>query len=316
MRRTLPRVNAPHLLPWSHRDISAFGTAPHRAPHHLHERPEFGDSALAALLDRLPRESVHPYTMGEDPADSSQWRRGAPTDLPGATLLEVVSRGRLWLNLVGVNRHDPQMRRLVEELYAEVRALVPGFEPQEVKATLLISSPTALVYYHADNQPNMLWHLRGRKRAYVYPRAERFASRPDLEKVVAGATDEELPYDLSYDQHAEVIDLEPGQVAWWPQNCPHRVENVEGLNVSLSTEHWTAASLRREHVWTANYFLRTAARRTPRSTRETGALPAAKVAAMRLGRRAGVLSIAEKREVRPSFTVDPAAPSGVGTLVV
>ncbi|NHA01026.1 hypothetical protein G5V59_17165 [Nocardioides sp. W3-2-3] len=100
----------PNLLPWTHRDITAFGTAPHRAPHRLHESPAFGDEALAALLDRLPREVVHPYTMGEDPADSSQWRRGAPTDLPGATLLEVVARGRLWLNLVGVNRHDPQLR--------------------------------------------------------------------------------------------------------------------------------------------------------------------------------------------------------------
>lgn len=304
----------PNLLPWTHRDITAFGTAPHRAPHRLHESPAFGDEALAALLDRLPREVVHPYTMGEDPADSSQWRRGAPTDLPGATLLEVVARGRLWLNLVGVNRHDPQMRALVTELYDEVRALVPGFDPREVKATLLISSPTALVHYHADNQPNMLWHLRGRKRAYVYPRADRFASRADLEKVVAGATDEELPYDLSYDQHAEVLDLEPGQVAWWPQNSPHRVENVDGLNVSLSTEHWTAESLRREHVWTANYFLRTGAGRTPRSTRETGALPAAKVAAMRLGRRAGVLTIPEKRAPRPSFRIDPNVPDGVGAL--
>ncbi|NHA01025.1 hypothetical protein G5V59_17160 [Nocardioides sp. W3-2-3] len=111
-----------------------------------------------------------------------------------------------------------------------------------------------------------------------------------------------------------MLDLEPGQVAWWPQNSPHRVQNVDGLNVSLSTEHWTAESLRREHVWTANYFLRTGAGRTPRSTRESGALPAAKVAAMRLGRRAGVLTIPEKRAPRPSFRIDPDVPNGVGAL--
>ncbi|HWJ11939.1 MAG TPA: hypothetical protein VNS46_21330 [Nocardioides sp.] len=304
----------PTLLPWRHPDIAGFGVRPHRAPHRLHERPEFEDAALARLLDRLPREVVHPYTMGRDPARPEQWRRGAPTDLPGSVLLDLVAHGRLWLNVVGVNRHDAAVGRLVDELYAEIGALVPGFVPRAIKATLLISSPTALVYYHADNQPNILWHLRGRKRAYVYPRSDRFASQADLEKVVAGATDEELPYDRSYDEHADVLDLEPGQAAWWPQNSPHRVENLDGLNVSLSTEHWTADSLRREHVWTANHYLRTTARRIPRSTRERGVVPAAKVATMRLGRRTGLLSVGQRRAPEPSFSVAPAAPDGVGPL--
>lgn len=307
-------MTATTLLPWTYRDIDAFGTAPHRAAHLLHEQPMFTDDALADLLDRLPRTAVHPYTMGADPSATGEWQRGAPSDLPGKELLEVVGRGRLWLNLVGVNRYDDALARLVEEVYGEIGSLVPGFAPLEIKATLLISSPTAMVYYHADNQPNMLWHLRGRKRAYVYPRSERFAAAPDLEKVVAGATTEGLPYDSSYDAHAQVLDLAPGQVAWWPQNSPHRVENVEGLNVSLSTEHWTPASVRRERVWTANHFLRDTLRRDPRSTREDGALAAGKVAAMRLGRRAGLLRTGEQQALQPSFRIDPDVASGVGRL--
>ncbi|GAA1546603.1 hypothetical protein [Nocardioides humi] len=303
-----------HLLPWTFHDIAAFGSAPHRAAHRLHEQPLFTDDSLAELLDRLPRSVVHPYTMGEDPERSDEWRRGAETDLPGKELLEVVARGRLWLNLVGINRHDAEVARLVEDLYGELRELVSGFDPLEVKATLLISSPTAMVYYHADNQPNLLWHVRGCKRAYVYPRSERFVSREDLERLVAGATDEELPYERGYDEQADVLELEPGQVAWWPQNSPHRVENVDGMNVSLSTEHWTADSVRREHLWTANHYVRTRLGRAPRSTRERGALPAAKVAAMRLGRKAGVLRVGEKRAPRPTFAIDPDAPSGVREL--
>ncbi|WP_183096457.1 hypothetical protein, partial [Nocardioides stalactiti] len=228
------------------------------------------------------RSTVHPYTFGSDILRLEDWRRGAETDLPGKELLEIVERGRLWLNLVGVNLQDAEVGRLVDELYDEVRSLVPGFEPVKVSASLLISSPEAMVYYHADNQPNLLWHVRGRKRAYAYPLSERFVSQRDLERMVAGETDEELPYDPEYDDHAEALDLEPGQVAWWPQNSPHRVTNLEGMNVSLSTEHWTADSTRREHLWTANYYLRSRLGRVPRSTRERGVVPAAKVAAMRL----------------------------------
>ena len=137
-------MSAPSL-PWSYEDIDAFGARPHVAPHHLHDDPRFTDDALAELLDRLPREAIQPYTMGEDPGRPGEWRRGAPTQLSGKELLEVVGRGRLWLNLVGVNRHDAEINRLVENLYAEIADLVPGFSPLEVKATLLISSPTAMV---------------------------------------------------------------------------------------------------------------------------------------------------------------------------
>ncbi|MBM7515051.1 hypothetical protein [Nocardioides nitrophenolicus] len=302
------------LLPWAFDDIAAFGARPHLAAHRLHEQPAFTDDALADLLDRLPRSVVHPYTMGADPTRPDEWRRGAETDLPGKELLEVVSRGHLWLNLVGVDRHDPEIAGLVADLYAEIRALVPGFAPLRTSATLLLSSPTAMVYYHADNQPNLLWHLRGRKRAYVYPRASRFVSDENLERLVAGETEEELPFELGYDDQAAVLDLEPGQVAWWPQNSPHRVENVGGLNVSLSTEHWTAESVRREHLWTANYYLRSRLGRAPRSTREHGLLPAAKVAAMRVGRRVGVLDPGQRQGPRPSFTVDPDVGTGVGAL--
>jgi hypothetical protein len=307
-------MNDSHLLPWRYEDINAFGTRPHIAPHRLHENPLFTNDGLAELLDRVPRSIVHPYTFGDDPRFLEDWRRGADTDLPGKELLEIVERGRLWFNIVGVNLKDPEVGELVDEIYREVGGLVTGFEPLKISASLLISSPEALVYYHADNQTNLLWHIRGRKRAYVYPCTEALITQENLERLVAGASDEELPYDASYDEHAEVLDLEPGQVAWWPQNSPHRVENLEGVNVSLSTEHWTADSMRREQLWAANYYLRTRLGRAPRSTRERGVIPAAKVTAFRLGRRAGVLTPGEREGVFPSFRVDPDVPSGVGAM--
>ncbi|MDQ2850026.1 hypothetical protein V3G39_03785 [Dermatophilaceae bacterium Sec6.4] len=306
------------LLDWTDEDIAAWsptqsGSA-HRANHRLAETGLFEDEALIALLDTIPRESVHPYTMGSDPVATSQWQRGKISTLPGAELLETVRRGQLWLNVVRVHENDPKMHDLLTSLYEQIAQRAPGFDITDVSATLLISSPTAQVYYHADNQPNALWHVRGSKRVYVYPGGEPFLSTQHLEQIVSGNSDEQLPYRKDFDDAATVLELGAGQVGWWPQNRPHRVENVSGLNVSLSTEYRTVESTRREHVWTANHYGRSLTRRQSWSTTESGLAPAAKVSLMRssrklIGRRSAGAGPAA------TFEIDPSDPQGVRSLI-
>lgn len=301
---------------WGYEDVARWGagaTGAHVARHRLHEHPALSLDAVADLLDRVPREIVHPYTMGTDPTRTDEWRRGAPTDLPGSELLDLVARGRLWLNVVGVGAVDPEMAALTRALYDEIAELAPGFAPTSVKTTLLVSSPTAQVYYHADNQPNALWHLHGRKRVFVYPLGRRFVTPEHLEEVVAGTSDEQLPYRPELDTHAWTGELEPGQVAWWPQNSPHRVVNLDGLNVSLSTEHRTAASTRREQVVASNHFARHRLGRREPSQAERGVLTEGKIALARVARRAA-RPAAGTTGPRPTFVVDPSAPDGVRAL--
>lgn len=305
------------LLDWTDKDAAAWSPSqdglPHRAHHHLAETGLFEDDALIALLDTVPRESVHPYTMGHDPEATSQWQRGKVSTLPGAELLEAVRNGQLWLNVVRIHDHDSKMRELVTALYGQITEQTPGFDITDVSATLLISSPTAQVYYHADNQPNALWHVRGRKRVYVYPAGDPFLSTRHLEQIVSGDSDEQLPYQKGFDDSATILELDSGQVGWWPQNRPHRVENVSGLNVSLSTEYRTVESTRREHVWTANHYARALTRRQGWSTNENGLAPAAKVTLMRGGRK-----LVGRRTTHagpaPTFEIDPSAPQGVRSL--
>lgn len=308
------RSAANTLLDWSFSDAEAFGSRPHVARHRLAETGHFDDAALASLLDRIPRDRVDPYTMGTDPQRMADWRRGARTELPGAQLVDLVKRGRLWLNLIAVSRYDDILGELVERLYAEVSDRVEGFDLRRAAGTLIVSSPSAFVLYHADNQPNMLWHIRGRKRVWVYPRTSRCVSEENLARLVAGESDEDLPYDSGLDRYATVLDLDPGDVGFWPQNCPHRVCNLEGLNVSLSTEHRTPASTRRELVWTANHWLRSRARVPARSTREDGVGAVAKVQLVRAMRRSGLWRPDMSTRMQPSFTVDVDAPNGVRSM--
>ena len=43
-----------------------------------------------------------------------------------------------------------------------------------------------------------------------------------------------MPYADWYDRYAQVFDLEPGQMLNWPLNAPHRVENLNFANISMT----------------------------------------------------------------------------------
>jgi hypothetical protein len=179
---------------------------------------------------------------------------------------------------------------------------------------VLISSPQALVYYHADAPANMLWHVRGRKRIWIYPAMdERYLQRESLEDIFAGVRHEYLPYAADFDRDAVCYDVEPGQWVAWPHNAPHRVTNLEGLNISLATEHFTAESLRRQRVYVANRFLRKRCGVKNPSPREDGPVAILKTVAHRAIARFGLDPLQYKRYA-PVLRVNARAPNCVSAL--
>ena len=291
-----------------------FGRRTLRASHNLHQHELFSDAALIDLLDRFPRQYLYALTMGEDLTDTNGSRLAVHDGVSGAELLQAVKHGRLWLNITRVDRADAAYRALIDELYAQIAAQVPGFSALASQGTLLISSPHALVYYHADGPASVLWHIRGRKRVWVYPALdERYMQREHLEDIFAGARHEYLPYDTSFDEAAVAYDLEPGQWITWPQNAPHRVTNLDSVNVSLSTEHFTRQSRWRARVYNANRFFRTRLGMRNLSTCEHGASAWMKTLVHKIANKAGLDPIQIKRH-EPSFRVDPRAPGGVVAL--
>lgn len=221
--------------------------------HGLHYQPVFTDDGLIDLLDRYPRQHIGVFTMGDTP---DTWRRGRLGQIGGKELLDRVREGRLWLNLRGASEHDAEMSAIRDAIFAETQASVPGFRPFRTDAGLLISSPNARVFYHLDIPRVMLFHLRGHKRFYVYPREAGYIRPSDLENVARGLTEEEIPYVAGFDAGAKVLDLEPGDMVHWPQNAPHRIDNGDDLNVSLSVEFMTPLALMRANALYANGWLR------------------------------------------------------------
>jgi hypothetical protein len=122
----------------------------------------------------------------------------------------------------------------------------------------------------------MLWHMRGQKRLWVYPAMDtNLVPQNLLEDIYAGEIDENLPYNKSFDKFSEEFLLNPGDVASWPHNGPHRLQNVD-MNVSLATSYYTPLIYKRQYVQLANRFLLREMGMKNRSMAEDGAVPALK----------------------------------------
>jgi hypothetical protein len=293
---------------------TSFGRHTVLGDHRLHKTELFSDAALIELLDGFPRQNLFALHMGSDPTRSGENRLALHDGVSGAELLRAVQNGRLWLNVTRVDRADVRYRRLLDRLYEQLSEQAPGFAPLASQGTLLISSKNALVYYHADGPASVLWHIRGRKRVWVYPPLdERYMKRELLEDIFAGVRHEYLPYEPGFDAAAQVYDLEPGQWLAWPQNAPHRVTNLDSVNVSLSTEHFTRDSVRRSRVYVANRFFRTRLHWRGLSAREQGAGALGKILVQGAARRLGLNPVQFKRHA-PALRVAPDAPGGVVPL--
>lgn len=258
--------------------------------HSLVEQGFAGDAALADLLDRYPAELIDINLYDYDDEGQHSLRTGARGRQDGAALLEAIQAGRLWVNLRGIETGWPDLWAAASREYQAIEASLPGLKAVKRAGQLILSSPRARVPYHFDAAGVVLFHMRGRKRVFVYPGDEAHLPERHMELVVARQTTEEVPYRLAFEADARVVDLEPGQALTWPLYAPHRVENLDRFCVSLSMDFQTWPTRWRNGALFTHAVLRSRGG-CPRHTDSLGTagLMARWVASLAL-KRAGVLS--------------------------
>jgi hypothetical protein len=270
----------------------------------------FDRSSLAQLLRAAAPEGVRINTMGYDPADTSDWAYVDPNGESGEAILDAVARGRLWVNVLSADRWDPRFAAVRDEIRDGLVRAAPHLDIGAVSVGVLVSSPEALVHYHADPEPNMLFQVAGRKRVWVYPALDPELSAPAaLAEVFAGG-EEELPYRPGFDARAEVVELTPGAYICWPQNSPHRIINGPLVNISLTVSYHTPAADRRILVWAANRWFHRRFHLPMRPEVERGIGVSVKVAAFRAVRKAGLVDREQRKLPAYRFRVDPTAELG------
>lgn len=220
------------------------------------------DEALVALLDRYPEELFDINSYSYDDEGQVSLETGSRGRADGATILSEIKAGRLWVNLRDVQDTEPSIWDPVHAAFMKNVGEL-GLKPIKTTGQLILSSPGTKVPYHFDAAGVMLFHLRGRKRLFVYPNDEAHLAQSEMEAVIMRTTTEELTYRRAYDADARVFDMEPGQALTWPLYAPHRVENLEVFNVSLSLDFQTWGSRMTRGAHYANGVMRRQWGRTP-----------------------------------------------------
>ncbi len=226
------------------------------------------DQALAEVLDRYPPDLFDINLYDYDDEGQVSLRTGARGRLNGAKLLEAIQQGRLWVNMRDVERGWPELwQATMAEFDRIMGEAYPGLKAVSRNGQLILSSPKARVPYHFDASGVILFHMRGRKRLFVFPGDEAHLPERSMEQVIARQTTEEIPYVRAFEQDAQAIDLEPGQALTWPFFAPHRVENLDRFCVSLSVDFQTWSSRLRRGALYTNAVVRSRGGRPARPTR-------------------------------------------------
>lgn len=294
----------PVFYDWSEEERSQWGHAPLCLKHRLDKDPLFSLAALADLIDHYPRQHYALVEVGAAGSDRRLWREGEIGGLTGAQVIEAIRQGKMWLNLRNVGKLFDDYRALLGEIFSEIGAQMPGYDTYDQTSGILISSPNAQVYYHMDLPGQSLWQLHGRKRVYVYPTTPPFLTEQQLERIALYEVEVDIDYEPWYDEQAQTFDIGPGDMLHWPLNAPHRVENFDSLNVSMTMEYWSDTIRRSNQINVANGVLRDKLGYTPRSRTLSGPAYYAKAVLQAGVRRSGLLKKARKSRRPIAFRLD------------
>lgn len=226
------------------------------AQHKLHEHDQFSKAAIIDLLDNLPKKQIQCYTMVADAANKDSIKAVDPDEATGAELYEAAEAGMFWFNLKRLETFDPSYQTLLDEMFDELASKgAPLAGLHEPSCDMLLTSPGAHTHYHIDRGPSALWHIVGTKKLWVYPSMDfDYISQEHMEAIFAGKMLEYLPYSEKLDEGSKSCVLKPGEVVWWDNSAPHRVENNE-MCVSINCSYKTRASVKRFNIQRANHYM-------------------------------------------------------------
>jgi len=280
--------------------------------HNLADTGLFTDEALAELLDKHPSQKLDVCTMGNhDPRFPNKFMTGDFRDCDGKTLVDAAKAGAVWINVRQAMNVHPEYKAVLDKMYGAISEIT-GEPTFNARGGILISSPVAKVPYHCDQTETILWHIRGKKRIYIYPTTEEFMSDDDYQNIITQDREDDIPYDVSMDASARAFDLAEGEMISWRLNAPHRVDNGS-FCVSVTTEYSTRESAFKNSVMFTNAVLKQ--RFGVKSRWASASMPEkyAKSVAGRVLRKVGAYKVPDGEDM-VTFKVDPKADNYIGEV--
>ncbi|MEY2757496.1 MAG: hypothetical protein RIR33_1274 [Pseudomonadota bacterium] len=223
-----------------------------------HRLPAYfaSDEALIDILERYPAElfDITHQEAGENLArplaiESLEWA-------DGRAALDAVKTGRLSIVLHACEEAHPGLWAEVMRSFANLPPWIGTRHAHAITGRLVISSPTVAVPYRFEADGAMLFHLRGVKRVWIYPQTDAFLPQDEMESAILHKATHDLRRTPHTDAEAYRFEIVPGQALAWQLHAPHRMENPEGLCVSLMANYQSLAGQITTGAHRANGVLR------------------------------------------------------------
>ena len=256
---------------WSDQDRLNYGKKIMVANHHLEETGLFTDEALIKLLNKHPNHLIDFQYVENDPKQPDQQVTIDFSGASGAEMMQVVKTdARVWINVREAMNTHPEYQKVYDQLLDELEAHTGKDKTRRhCRGGILISSKTAATPYHSDPTTTLLWHIRGHKKAWVYPVTDEFLPDDAYEKIVIGEVDEDMPFSYDMDKGALIAaDLHGDEMVSWPHPSPHRVEN-RTFCVSMVMEFSSPESAFRNAGMYTNAWMRRRFNAQPKRWNET-----------------------------------------------
>ncbi len=203
--------------------------------HYLQHSPLFSLARLVSLSRTLPEEHVE-YNTGTLSPDHGT--KAAPLNgLSIEATIKSIENCQSWMVLKFVEQDNAYRQLLdacLDEIYALADTKLTGLHKRS--AFIFITSPHSVTPYHIDPEHNFLLQIRGEKTMYQFDQTNRELLPEALleEKYYKADSNRNLPFQDSFQAHAQTFVLQAGDGLFVPINAPHWVKNGNQVSISFS----------------------------------------------------------------------------------
>jgi len=236
---------------------NAFPHRPFATLHALQDHPLLQLPRLVELARTLPGDRIE-YN-GNQAKHGLAPEKQPMVDLQPAEVVERIETAGAWMVMKRVES-DPAYGALLEEILLGV-ARQRGFDSLEaadfrdIEGYIFVSSANSTTPFHFDAEENLFVQIRGRKFFHIFDNGDR-ALVSDEALEINPARHRNIDYAESFEERAEIYEMDAGDGMFTPHLWPHWVRTGDGYSISMAVTWKSAPVIRMNKLLAANGLMR------------------------------------------------------------
>jgi len=217
-------------------DKNTAGDSLHKTPfqikHKLINHPLFTLPKLVELAQLMPRDKIEfnggDLEVGQTPETTPK------LDMAPQDVINRIEQHNAWMvikRVEAIPQYNALLTEFVDDLFAASGKADQKYS--HLEGYIFVSSANATTPFHVDAEENVLVQIKGDKSVHIFNNDDRsLVSEEAME--ISPSKYRNQSYDESFENHAQVFKLEPGDGVHIPYLLPHWVK-VEGeYSVSMA----------------------------------------------------------------------------------